>query len=260
MIPKVIHYCWFGGGKKPSVAKKCMASWKKYCPDYEIIEWNESNFDISLCPLYVRQAYDCKMWAFVTDYVRLKLVYDNGGIYLDTDVELIAPLDRFLDERAFFGCEHAHVNFIATGLGFGAEAGHPILKELMADYEAMPFIREDGKQSLTPCPQINTPVFTRHGFTQSNEVQQLDGGVLVLPPEYLCPYDYVAKKLTVTENTVSIHWFSATWLPKEFKKNKKKRRRRERLDRIRHLPNRACKKLLGAKRYESFKAFVKRKK
>ena len=131
MIPKIIHYCWFGRNPKPELAVKCIKSWKKRCPDYEIIEWNEDNFDISSCPLYVRQAYEAKKWAFVSDYVRLKVVYDEGGVYLDTDVELKKGLDALLAYDAYFGFEDGtHVN---TGLGFGAVKGAPILKEMMQD-------------------------------------------------------------------------------------------------------------------------------
>ena len=118
MIPKKIHYCWFGGNPLPELAIKCLESWKKYCPDYEIIEWNETNFNLDSCE-YVREAYQAKKWAFVSDYARLKVVYDNGGIYLDTDVELIKSLDRLLKNKSFFGTETTGV--VATGLGFGAE-------------------------------------------------------------------------------------------------------------------------------------------
>ena len=125
MIPKIIHYCWFGYGPKPKLAEKCIRSWKKYCPDYQIIEWNENNFDISACPLYVRQAYEARKWAFVTDYVRLKVIYENGGIYMDTDVELKKNLDNLLPYNAYFGFENYWV--IATGLGFGALRDFPYL-------------------------------------------------------------------------------------------------------------------------------------
>lgn len=108
-IPKVIHYCWFGHDPKPKLAEKCIKSWKKKCPDYKIIEWNEENFDISACPLYVRQAYEAKKWAFVTDYVRLKVVYEHGGIYLDTDVELKKNLDFLLNHKAYFGFEEGRL-------------------------------------------------------------------------------------------------------------------------------------------------------
>ena len=120
-IPKVIHYCWFGHNPKPEQALSCIASWKEKCPDYQIIEWNEDNYDISSAPLYVRQAYQEKKWAFVTDYVRLQVVFENGGIYLDTDVELKKSLNALLGYRAYFGFEDA--TYINTGLGFGAKQG-----------------------------------------------------------------------------------------------------------------------------------------
>ena len=125
MIPKLIHYCWFGHNPLPKDAKRCIRSWKKYCPDYVIKEWNEDNFDISQCPQYVRQAYEAKKWAFVSDYVRLKLVHDHGGVYMDTDVELLKPLDRLLSHKAYFGFEDDGLQ-INTGLGFGAERGESV--------------------------------------------------------------------------------------------------------------------------------------
>ena len=148
-IPKIIHYCWFGGKPKPELAEKCIKSWKKHCPDYEIREWNEDNYDLAAAPLYVRQAYEAKKWAFVTDYVRLQVVYECGGIYLDTDVELKKNLDSLLGYSAYFGFEDG--KWIATGLGFGAEQGTPILQELMDDYRDIPFLLEDGSEDAGYC-------------------------------------------------------------------------------------------------------------
>lgn len=251
MIPKIIHYCWFGHNPKPKLALKCMKSWKKYCPDYEIIEWNEDNFDISSCPLYVRQAYEAKKWAFVTDYVRLKVVYDEGGIYLDTDVELIKSLDALLEYDAYFGFEDGtHVN---TGLGFGAVKGAPILHEMMLDYKDIPFIMEDGKLDLTPCPQRNTEIFVRHGLVQDDVRQELDEGILILPSEVLCPLSYSTGKLKKAKNTISIHRFSATWKTKEDKAREKKRADALKKDYLIHTPNRIGKRLLGDTRYEELK-------
>lgn len=124
MIPKKIHYCWFGRNPLPELAVRCIESWKKYCPDYEIIEWNEDNYDINKIS-YVKEAYQARKWAFVTDYVRLDVVNQYGGIYLDTDVELLKSLDPLLKYKSFFGMEEG--KFIATGLGFGAEKGTKIL-------------------------------------------------------------------------------------------------------------------------------------
>ena len=140
-IPKVLHYCWFGGAPKPKNIQNCIRSWKKYCPDYEIIEWNEQNFDVSQS-LYTRQAYDARRWAFVADYARLKILYEQGGIYMDTDVELLRPLDDLLAYPAFFGFQHN--NEVATGLGFGAEARSPVVKALLDDYDGLPFLLPDG--------------------------------------------------------------------------------------------------------------------
>lgn len=140
MIPKKIHYCWFGMGEKPELAKKCIQSWKKYCPDYEIIEWNEDNFDIDQYP-YLRWCYDNKKWAFLSDFARLLVVYQNGGIYFDTDVELIKTPDELLGCNAFFGFEND--KNIATGLGFRASAPNP--------NPVLPKGR--------PCPPLETPGF-----------------------------------------------------------------------------------------------------
>ena len=209
MIPKKLHYCWFGRNPKPLLAKKCMKSWRKLCSDYEIIEWNEDNYDLSKAPIYVQQAYAAKKWAFVTDYVRLQVVYENGGIYLDTDVQLLKKLDPLLDNQAYFGFETEE--FVATGLGFGAVQGLPILKELMEDYHNSPFVLVDGSFNLTPCPVLNTEVFLRHGLRQDNSMQVLDGAVRILPTEYLRPREYEPNKFKLTENTYSIHWYGGSW-------------------------------------------------
>lgn len=153
MIPKTIHYCWFGRNPKPALAQKCLQSWKKHCPDYTIMEWNEDNYDISSAPLYVRQAYGAKKWAFVTDYVRLHVVHDHGGIYMDTDVELKKNPDALLEHSAYFGFEDGQ--YVNTGLGFGAVPGHPILKEIMYDYIGIPFRsgRRQHQHGNLPHPQ-----------------------------------------------------------------------------------------------------------
>lgn len=259
-IPKIIHYCWFGRNPKPKLAVKCIKSWKKRCPDYEIIEWNEDNFDIPSCPLYVRQAYEAKKWAFVTDYVRLKIVYDEGGIYLDTDVELIKSLDALLEHDAYFGFEDGtNVN---TGLGFGAVKGAPILHEMMLDYKDIPFIMEDGKLDLTPCPQRNTEVLKRHGLVQNDNRQLLERSVLILPSEYLCPLSTRSQRLVLTNNVMSIHWFSGTWLSEEDRSRQfafiQQIRARDRIHRFIHIPNRFLRYVLGYERYEALKRLCKR--
>lgn len=213
MIPQIIHYCWFGGNPLPKKALKCIASWKKACPDYKIVEWNEENFDLTTCPLYVRQAYDAKKWAFVTDYVRLKLVYEHGGIYLDTDVELIKNLDQLLQYEAYFGFETKE--YIATGLGFGAVPHCEVLIDMMRDYDEIPFVLEDGSFNILPCPQRNTAALIARGLVQDGSVQLLEGNIRILSPEYLCPLNYVNGIMRRTPNTISIHWYAATWHTEE---------------------------------------------
>lgn len=253
MIPKVIHYCWFGGNPKPKLAKKCFRSWKKYCPDYEIVEWNEDNYDINSAPLYVRQAYEAKKWAFVTDYVRLQVVYEHGGIYLDTDVELVRGLDDFLDNRAYFGFEDdLHVN---TGLGFGCEKGHILLRDLMEDYHGIAYLREDGSFDNMPCPKRNTEVFLRSGLVQDGSRQLLDNGVLVLPDEYLNPKNWKTGQLQLTQNTYSIHHYGASWFTPDMMKKLKRHHREEWR---RHLPSRIGNKLLGKRNYEKLREKLKR--
>lgn len=262
MIPKQIHYCWFGGNPLPKLAEKCMASWKKRCPDYEIIRWDEENFDVSSSPLYVRQAYELKKWAFVTDYARLQIVYEHGGVYLDTDVELKKSLDPLLDNRACFGFEDG--KSVNTGLGFGAEKGHPILREMMDDYRDIAFVHPDGSLDQTPCPQRNTEAFLRHGLRQDDSRQLLDGGVLILPSRYLCPIDNRTRRRTRSRDTISVHHYSASWQDEttsiRWRQLQNEHRREDTLYDILHAPNRAAIRLLGTERYERLKRLIKGKK
>jgi len=264
VIPKIIHYCWFGGNTLPKLAEKCIKSWKKYCKGYEIKEWNEQTFDIASAPLYVRQAYEAKKWAFVTDYVRLQVVYEHGGIYMDTDVELKKKLDELLNHSGYFGFEDGlHIN---TGLGFGGEKGLPILKELMDDYDGIPFRREDGSFDLEACPKRNTRVFLRHGLLQDDSKQILDGDILILPSIYLCPICCETGFYSRSLKTVSVHHFSASWFTEEqrFRANKlkaqyRKLRRRHRINYITHLPNRILLTILDEEKYQSIKRKLKQR-
>lgn len=170
MIPKKIHYCWFGRGDKPQIMAKCIASWKQFCPDFEIVEWNEDNFNIDKY-LFARQAYDCKKFAFVSDVARLHIVYENGGIYLDTDVELKAPLDEFINDEAFLFFPNAVS--INTGLGFGGQAGNAVIKAILDDYENREFCLE--RMAEVTCPVLNTAALKRTvpAFQISNVTQKL---------------------------------------------------------------------------------------
>ncbi len=209
MIPKIIHYCWFGRSPKPKLVRKCIASWEKYCPDYTIIEWNEDNFDISSAPLYVRQAYEAKKWAFATDYIRLRILYDNGGIYMDTDVELIRSPELLLNNRVYFGFEYDYR--VASGLGCGAEKHAPILLELMAMYETKPFILPDGSKDQTWNSLKETEVLTKHGLVPDGHEQLLENTIHIYPEEYLHPFRWGDKAPRLTEKTISIHWYDHSW-------------------------------------------------
>ena len=207
MIPKKIHYCWFGRGEKPALANKCIASWKKYCPDFEIIEWNEDNFDINY-NAYTRYCYENKKWAFLSDYVRLVVIYEHGGIYFDTDVEVIKPIDKLLQLDAFMGFEND--SHVATGLGFGAEANHVVLKKMLDEYEEL----LDGKHGVIGCPILNTQAMVKLGLELNGKKQAVAGSV-VFPKEYFNPYDDPTGRLLKTKNTYSIHWYSKSWMSKK---------------------------------------------
>lgn len=208
-IPKVIHYCWFGGNPLPRSAKKCIKSWKKYCPDYKIIRWDESNFDIRE-NRYAAEAYQCKKWAFVSDYARLKIICDRGGIYLDTDVELLRPLDDLLENQGFLGFQDDDAT-VATGLGLGAEAGQPMIRAMLDDYRDIPFLKEDGTMDMTSCPHRNTQSLIPFGLRPDGTRQEVCG-LQIFPRDYFCPISLRTGELQKTDNTYSIHHFDASWV------------------------------------------------
>lgn len=212
MIPKIIHYCWFGKGQKSKLHEQCIASWKKYCPEYQIIEWNEDNYDVNSIP-YISAAYKEKKWGFVTDYARLDLVYTYGGIYLDTDVELIRGLDTLLSNECYFGIEREN-NYINTGIGFGAEKNNSVIKELMDAYRDVSFYEQNGELNLVPCTYYTTRYFEKGGFVRKDFTQKISN-VVIYASDYFCPMDYETRKLFLTNDTISIHWFDASWYTKE---------------------------------------------
>ena len=207
-IPKVIHYCWFGGNPLTELAEKCIASWKKYCPDYEIVEWNESNFDINSCD-YVREAYAAKKWAFVSDVARLFALVNYGGIYMDTDVEVLRPLDDLLEYEAVSGFEAKER--IPTGL-MACQKGQPLFVELLHEYDTAHFLKEDGTYDTTTNVTRITNTCLKYGLRLNNTLQTVNGFTL-LPYDYLCPKNVETKILTITENTLVIHHFDGSWLP-----------------------------------------------
>lgn len=208
MIPKTIHYCWFGRGEKPALARRCIASWRAFCPDYEIIEWNEDKFDVN-SNRYTREAYGQKKYAFVTDYVRLYALYHYGGIYMDTDVEVIRPLDEFLTNRAFSGFEST--KYVPTGI-MASEKELPIIHKLLCDYDERRFLNEDGSvEDKTNCVYI-TNTMKEFGLVLDGNKQTIKDFTFY-PPEYFCPFLNETGVLNKTRNTATIHWFSKSWLP-----------------------------------------------
>lgn len=204
-IPKKIHYFWFGKGKMPELHQRCVDSWTKVCPNYEIVRWDESNYDISKNK-YMKQAYQAGKWGFVPDYARLDVVYEYGGIYLDTDVELVRPFDELLGVNGFAGFESKKL--VALGLGFGAKRHSKLLKCLMDDYNEREFLMKDGSLALTPSPFLQTEVLKKYGLELNNKFQMLDDFV-ILPTECLAPDNNMIPH--ITPNTYSIHHFAGSW-------------------------------------------------
>ncbi len=204
-----IHYCWFGNNPKSKVIQKCIKSWRKYFPDAEIIEWNESNFDVN-CNIYVQQAYAAKKYAFVSDYARFWALEKFGGLYFDTDVEVIRSLEPLLKDEAFAGFETPE--FIAPGLVlYAKEPKHSIIQEAKAWYERSTFLDENGERIKINVCGMFTDILKGHGFTPNNQLQICDGMTLY-PIEYFCPYNDATGVLKKTENTYCIHWYAKSWM------------------------------------------------
>lgn len=213
LIPKKIHFCWFGGKPLSEETKKYIESWKVHCPDYEIIEWNETNFDIN-SNNYVKEAYEAKKWAFVTDYVRLYVLYNEGGIYMDTDVEVLKKLDQFLVHDAFSGFETE--KDIPTGI-MGSRKELPLFKKLLEYYDNRHFIKQDGSYDMTTNVSIISDICKQYGLKRNNKLQNIEGFVLY-PSDYFCPKSHDTGKIDLTSNTVTIHHFAGSWLSIEAQK------------------------------------------
>ena len=255
MIPKVIHYCWLGGNPLPQSAIKCIESWKKYCPDYEIREWNESNLDFQNAPAFVKQAYEAKAWGFVPDYFRLWIIYHYGGIYLDTDVQMIKSFDPLLHNIAFAGFEgDKHVNF---GSGFGAEKGHPMIKEHLDLYNSIQFRNSDGTLNRVASPVITTQWLQKKGLVaDTGEIQVIDG-LHIYPQDYFAPKSFDTGVTKITKNTYSIHQYDASWFTDDEKLQHEKNLRDYRLQKITKLPNRILMRILGETNYAKLKTMLK---
>lgn len=206
---KTIHYCWFGRGEKPKLVQKCIASWKKFCPDYEIIEWNEDNFDVNQNK-FISEAYSDRNFAFVSDYVRASVLYKFGGIYMDTDVEALASLDPFLGDRMFVGFEEG--NFAGTCV-MGTEKEHPIMKAYLEHYENAVYFNADGTKYTDTNVVLLTRLLEEKGLVKNGEKQTV-ADVTVYPRTFFSPYDYINGISYINSDSVTIHHFAQLWLPK----------------------------------------------
>lgn len=209
MIPKIIHYCWFGGNELPVKFKAYIDTWRAHCPDYEIIEWNESNFDVAQ-NRYCREAHAARKWAFVSDYARLKVLCEHGGIYMDTDVEVLKPLDDLLTYDFFIGFESE--GSIQTGM-IGSKERHEIIKKLLDEYDEKRLIKTDGSFDMTPNTVGITHILKQnYGVKLNNSLQIFGNNNLLLPSDYLCCKSFVTGKISVTSHSYAIHHFEGSWL------------------------------------------------
>ena len=210
MIPKIIHYCWFGRGEKPELAKKCIASWRKFCPDFEIREWNEDNCDYLAMP-FMAEAFAAKKYAFVSDVMRLIVLEQYGGVYFDTDVEVVRDISPLLNDEGFIGFENNR--FVNSGQVMAAVPHQPIVQAMIDEYKKLHYMQPDSSVMPVGCPRLNSDVLERFGLIRNGQ-EQIVAGIHVYPDDYFSPMDSTTGKLTKTENTYSIHWYSMSWLPK----------------------------------------------
>ena len=222
MIPKVIHYCWFGHNPLPKLAQKCIESWRKYLPDYEIKEWNEDNFDVNIIP-YTQEAYACKKYAFVSDYARFWILYHYGGVYFDTDVEVIKPMDEIIRKGGYMGCENIATTDsdlrVAAGLGLACEANNSLFHAILEHYAGLSFL-VDGVPNLTTVVAIVTDLLYLKGFKSINEIQEIEG-IKIYPAEYFAARDNALITVPLTSNSYSIHHYMASWESPYFRFKKK---------------------------------------
>lgn len=208
-IPKIIHYCWFGGKEKPDIVKKCLESWHVFLREYEIIEWNEENFDLTINP-YVLEAYKAGKYAFVSDYVRVHSLFNHGGIYLDTDVEVFKSFDNLLHHESFWGFEQE--NYIATST-IGSKQGNVLIKEFLDSYQNKHFKQDDGSFDDLTNVAILTEILEKRGLIKNGEYQEIIDIGVFYPQTYFSPYDYINCRTFTTEHTYTMHHFYKSWLP-----------------------------------------------
>lgn len=203
-IPKIIHYCWFGDNPKSKLIDKCINTWKEKLTEYTIIEWNEKNFDINMNN-YVKKAYDEKKWAFVSDYARLYALYNYGGIYMDTDMEVLKSFTDISNSKFFIGCEQENIINAAI---IGSNKNNKIIKEIMEYYDLK------MNNYYRTIPDIVTEIFKKYGFVECNKIIVLNNGATIYPKEYFYPKDLITHRLNLTKNSYCIHHFDASWMTK----------------------------------------------
>ena len=225
MIPKVIHYCWFGGKELPPLAKKCIESWQKHMPGYEIKRWDESNFDVNAIP-YVAEAYRQRKYAFVSDYARFLILYNHGGVYFDTDVEVLKPMEHIIEKGEFMArenCDYSANTGVAPGLGLAMEKGSDVLKDLLDIYALMEFVNPDIDPNGKTIVDIASEYFESKGLQREQTVQRV-AGITIYPEDYFSPLNASTGRKLITPNTVAIHLYSGSWVsPKKRLKLKIKR-------------------------------------
>ncbi|WP_374550706.1 glycosyltransferase family 32 protein [Flavobacterium sp.] len=213
MIPKTIHYCWFGGNPLPQLAQDCIASWKKYLPDYELVEWNEKNFPFEKFP-FAQEALDNRKFAFVSDVCRLYALKEYGGIYMDTDVEVLKSLDIFLHHAAFSGFEND--DYVPTGI-MASEKNSQWATDLLKYYDNRSFIKENGELDIQSNTYIITEMMKEKGFVMNNKFQEIEDYVAFYPNDYFCPKSYKTGSIDLTKNSYCIHHFAKSWIPLKYK-------------------------------------------
>ncbi|MEK5104094.1 glycosyltransferase [Cytobacillus sp. FSL M8-0252] len=208
-IPRIIHYCWFGGGEKPELMKQCIRSWEEHLPHYELKQWDESNVDVT-CNAYVHEAYQAKKYAFVSDYFRMYALYTEGGVYLDTDVEVYQSFDRFLHYPSFWGFEEG--NYIATST-IGASKGHPLIQYFLESYQSNHFINDDGTFNEWTNVAAITEEMKKKGVICNGQKQVIEEMGVIFEQTIFSPYDYINCRDLQSDETVTKHHFYQSWLP-----------------------------------------------
>lgn len=210
-IPKIVHYCWFGNGEKPDNIKAYIETWKAKMPEYTFMEWNEQNFDVENSIPYVRQAYEAKKYAFVSDYARIQALYQHGGIYFDTDIEVKKSFEEFLEDKSMvlgFESERSLLTaFIAV------EKGHPYMKEFLESYKERNFLKEDGSYDMLVINEGFSALMERKGVDlDRNEYQELPGDIVIYPEEYFCGFDVNNWHESITDKTCTVHYMNSSWV------------------------------------------------